>query len=150
MTCDHKTFTSQVKTVLNYKEPETDLFAGLFVTFMGGSEEDLIRQIHESRKLDVNGVILFDYAHLGDKYIQALSKRAFSADAKSNVKKNVSSVSQENVKPVRYRSTIEDLLQSQEYTEIKQEQNAKFIIKRYDPGKMIAPAPALSTQKKKY
>ena len=87
---------------------------------------------------------------MGDKYIQALSKRAFSADAKSNVKKNVSSVSQENVKPVRYRSTIEDLLQSQEYTEIKQEQNAKFIIKRYDPGKMIAPAPALSTQKKKY
>ena len=78
LTCDIKTLNSQITTVLNYKAPETDLFAGLFVTFMGGSEEDLIRQIHETRKLNVNGVILFDYAHLGERYIKALSASVFA------------------------------------------------------------------------
>ena len=60
------------------KLPATDLFAGLFVTFMGGSEEDLIREIHETRKINANGVILFDYAHLDDRYIETLSKRVFN------------------------------------------------------------------------
>ena len=45
---------------------------------MGGSEEDLIREIHETRKLDVGGVILFDYAHLDEKYIHTLGTRVFN------------------------------------------------------------------------
>lgn len=88
LTCDFKTLNSQITTVLNYKAPETDLFAGLFVTFMGGSEEDLIRQIHETRKLNVNGVILFDFAHLGDKYVKALSTSVFKSSSQNNVKIN--------------------------------------------------------------
>lgn len=148
LTCDQKTFNNQVQTVLNYKAPETDLFAGLFVTFMGGSEEDLIRQIHESRKLDVNGVILFDYAHLDDKYIKALSTRVFSANGtKSNVKKNA--LPQENQKPVNYKNSIQQLLESDEYKELKKEQNKRFIINKYDPGKLVAPTPTLAPQKKK-
>ena len=63
---------------MNAKAPGTDLFAGLFVTFMGGSEEDLIREIHETRKLNISGVILFDYAHLDDRYIKTLSRRVFN------------------------------------------------------------------------
>ena len=148
LTCDQKTFNNQVKTVLNYKEPETDLFAGLFVTFMGGSEEDLIRQIHESRKLDVNGVILFDYAHLDEKYVKALSTRVFAADASKNVKKNSLPPFQENQKPISYKS-INRLLQSEEFQELKKEQNKRFLINKYDPGKSLSPTPTLAPQKKR-
>ena len=59
------------------KSINTKLYAGLFVTFMGGSSEDLIRQIHESRKLNTNGVIMFDYAHLNDKYVDTLTASVF-------------------------------------------------------------------------
>ena len=148
LTCDQKTFNNQVKTVLNYKAPETDLFAGLFVTFMGGSEEDLIRQIHESRKLDVNGVILFDYAHLDEKYVKALSTRVFASDASKNVKKNFSPSFQEKQKTINYKS-INLLLQSEEYQELKKEQNKRFLINKYDPGKLNPPTPTLAPQKKK-
>lgn len=83
LTCNAKTLNSMVTEVLQHKTPKTDLFAGLFVTFMGGSEEDLIREIHETRKLDINGVILFDFAHLDDKYINAISTRVFSSKQKN-------------------------------------------------------------------
>ena len=126
LTCDNKTLNAQVSTVKNYKEPETDLFAGLFVTFMGGSEEDLIKQIHESRKLDTNGVILFDFAHLDDKYIKALSARVFSSDGKTNLKKNGLG---ENTSPLNYEKPIE-LTEEQKLRNV---QNSRFIIHKYDP-----------------
>lgn len=138
LTCDYKTFNSQVQTVLNYKAPETDLFAGLFVTFMGGSEEDLIRQIHESRKLNVNGIILFDFAHLGDKYIKALSSRVFSSNPKSKT--------QENIKPI---SNITPLEANVTQNSDAAKNNEKFILKRYDPSQPLAPSPQLAPQKKK-
>ncbi len=78
LTCNAKTLNALVTNVMKAKLPATDLFAGLFVTFMGGSEEDLIREIHETRKINANGVILFDYAHLDDRYIEALSERVFN------------------------------------------------------------------------
>lgn len=78
LTCNAQTLNALATSVINVKSPNTDLFAGLFVTFMGGSEEDLIREIHETRKIDVKGVILFDYAHLDNRYINALSTRVFS------------------------------------------------------------------------
>lgn len=78
LTCNAKTLNALVTNVMRAKLPATDLFAGLFVTFMGGSEEDLIREIHETRKINANGVILFDYAHLDDRYIETLSKRVFN------------------------------------------------------------------------
>lgn len=72
--------------VINAKSGSTDFYAGLFVTFMGGSDEDLIRQIHEARKVNANGVILFDYAHLNNKYINTLSKSVFASH--SPIKQN--------------------------------------------------------------
>ena len=84
LTCNAKTLNSMVIEVLQHKAANTDLFAGLFVTFMGGSEEDLIREIHETRKLDIGGIILFDFAHLDDKYINAISTRVFSGKQDSN------------------------------------------------------------------
>jgi len=79
LTCDSKTANKMMTDVINLKSGTTDFYAGLFVTFMGGSEEDLIRQIHEARKVNANGVILFDYAHLNQKYINTLSKSVFAA-----------------------------------------------------------------------
>lgn len=83
LTCDSKTANKMMTDVINAKSGNTDLYAGLFVTFMGGSEEDLIRQIHEARKVNANGVILFDYAHLNNKYINTLSKSVFGSPIKN-------------------------------------------------------------------
>lgn len=79
LTCDSKMANNMMTDVIKAKSPDTDFFAGLFVTFMGGSDEDLIRQIHEARKLNAKGVILFDYAHLNNKYINTLSKSVFAS-----------------------------------------------------------------------
>lgn len=77
LTCDAKTANSMMQDVIKNKNPNTKLYAGLFITFMNGSNEDLLRQIHESRKLDADGVIVFDYSHLKDKYINTLMTSVF-------------------------------------------------------------------------
>lgn len=78
LTCDAKTASVMLQDVIKNKCANTDLYAGLFITFMGGSSEDLLRQIHESRKLGVKGIIMFDYAHLSDKYKDALITSVFN------------------------------------------------------------------------
>ena len=45
---------------------------------MGGSYEDLLVQLHKTREFNAQGAVLFDYAHLGDKYIEALTTRIFN------------------------------------------------------------------------
>lgn len=82
LTYDSKMLASMMNDVMNVKSPQTDLYAGLFVTFMGGTPEDLIRQIYETRKMNANGVILFDYAHTTPVYTSTLMASAF----KDNIK----------------------------------------------------------------
>ena len=77
LTCDAEMASAMMKKVIESKAPDTELFAGLFVTFMSGSPEDLIRQIHEARQLNTNGIILFDYKHLKPQYATALSSSVF-------------------------------------------------------------------------
>lgn len=77
LTYDPLMVASMMKDVKSIKSPQTDIYAGLFVTFMGGSNEDLVRQIHECRKLHADGIILFDYAHTTEKYSNMLSNSAF-------------------------------------------------------------------------
>lgn len=77
LTCDAKTAATMMQDVNRNKTQTTNLYAGLFITFMGGSSEDLIRQIHEARKADAKGVIVFDYAHLSDKYANTLATSVF-------------------------------------------------------------------------
>jgi Uncharacterized protein conserved in bacteria len=48
LTCDAKTASVMMQDVIKNKSPNTKLYAGLFITFMGGSSEDLLRQIHET------------------------------------------------------------------------------------------------------
>lgn len=78
LTYDSKMLSSMMKDVMSVKAPETELYAGLFVTFMGGSSEDLIRQIFETRKMNASGVILFDYAHTTPVYTSTLMASAFN------------------------------------------------------------------------
>ena len=114
LTCNAKTLNALVTNVMKAKLPATDLFAGLFVTFMGGSEEDLIREIHETRKINANGVILFDYAHLDDRYIETLSERVFNEN--------------DDKSPLRLRR-IETSVQSTQQT-VKQPQQSSQQVKR--------------------
>ena len=79
LTCDAKTANVMLQDVIKNKNRNTALYAGLFITFMDGSSEDLLRQIQETRKLGTKGVIMFDYAHLNDKYINTLTKSVFDA-----------------------------------------------------------------------
>lgn len=77
LTCDDKTATNLLGNVLRNKAPGTKLYAGLFVTFMNGSNADLIKQIHAARIYAINGIILFDYAHLKDSYTEMLTQSIF-------------------------------------------------------------------------
>lgn len=78
LTCDAKTASVMLQDVIRNKSRGTDLYAGLFITFMGGSNEDLLRQIQEARKLHTKGVIIFDYAHLSEKYVNTLTQSVFA------------------------------------------------------------------------
>lgn len=86
LTCDAKTIKVMIFDMLKEMSPRTKLYAGLFVTFMDGSSEDLIRQIHETRKLNLGGIVLFDYAHLQEKYIKTLTTSVFSNNTAQSVK----------------------------------------------------------------
>ena len=77
LTCDDKTAMNLMGNVLRNKSANTKLYAGLFVTFMNGSNSDLIKQIHAARRYDINGLIIFDYAHLKDSYIDMLTQSIF-------------------------------------------------------------------------
>ena len=77
LTCDDKTAINLMEEVLRNKSASTKLYGGLFVTFMNGSNTDLLKQIHASRMYNLNGLILFDYAHLNDLYIENLKESIF-------------------------------------------------------------------------
>ena len=91
LTYDPKMVNSMMEEINKIKSPSTELYAGLFVTFMDGNIEDLIRQIHETRKLNSNGIILFDYAHTNKpQYTNVLKNSVFEThtDCK-NEKENI-------------------------------------------------------------
>lgn len=77
LTCDDKTAMSLMEEVLRNKSASTKLYAGLFVTFMNGSDTDLIKQIHAARRYSLNGLIIFDYAHLKENYVSTLTESVF-------------------------------------------------------------------------
>lgn len=84
LTCDDKTALNLIGNVIRNKASNTKLYAGLFVTFMNGSNADLIKQIHAARRCGLNGIIIFDYAHLGDSYVSALTESIFRPLKKEN------------------------------------------------------------------
>ena len=82
LTCDDKTAMNLMDEVLRNMSASTKLYAGLFVTFMNGAASDLIKQIHASRKYALGGVIIFDYAHLNDKYLEILTESVFKPNVR--------------------------------------------------------------------
>ena len=58
-----------MKEVKRKVPTDTKIYTGLFVGFMDGEPDDLIRQIRAMRTTNLNGISLFDYAHLDKKYI---------------------------------------------------------------------------------
>ena len=85
LTSDDKTASSLIEEVLRNKQPNTKLYAGLFVAFMNGANTDLIKQIHATRKYGLNGLIIFDYAHLNDTYLNSLTQSIFRQYRKYNL-----------------------------------------------------------------
>ena len=92
LTCNDSTAINLMEEVLRNKSASTKLYAGLFVTFMNGSTSDLMKQIHAARRYCLNGLIIFDYAHLGESYLDTLTESVFKP-----VRKEV--VITETVKP---------------------------------------------------
>lgn len=82
LTCDDKTAMNLIDQILRNKSASTKLYAGLFVTFMNGSSSDLMKQIHAARRYCLNGVIIFDYAHFNQQYINTLTESAFKGGKK--------------------------------------------------------------------
>ncbi len=78
LTCDRDTAVYLINDIRINSKQNTKIYPGLFVTFMNGNPDDLLRQIHESRKLKTSGIVLFDYAHLDKKYIDVLLTNAFT------------------------------------------------------------------------
>ena len=85
LTCNDMTAINLMEEILRNKSASTKLYAGLFVTFMNGSSADLIKQIHAARKYCLNGLIIFDYAHLTDYYVDTLTESVFKPNKKEVV-----------------------------------------------------------------
>ena len=89
LTCDDKTATNLMEEVLRNKSSVTKLYAGLFVTFMNGSETDLLKQIHAARRYCLDGLVLFDYAHTGEKYTSVLTESVFKTYKKEPIEQRI-------------------------------------------------------------
>lgn len=77
-TTDKRTAGTIIHTMQGQLSSNTKLYPGIFIMFMNAPSYDLLMQVHETRKMHTNGLILFDYAHFSDKYREALSVRAFN------------------------------------------------------------------------
>lgn len=78
LTGDKNTAELLLKDIMKNTSPKTNIYAGIFVTFMGGEPEDLLMQIQKGREYKAKGSIFFDYAHLEKKYVDALTTRIFN------------------------------------------------------------------------
>lgn len=78
LTGDKNTADLLIEDVVKNTSSMTKIYPGIFVTFMGGPFDNLLVQIHKTRKFNTEGAILFDYAHLNDEYVDALTTRVFN------------------------------------------------------------------------
>ena len=56
LSCDYDTATILLQDIKKNSSKFTDIYAGLFVSFMNGTSQDLLRQVHMSRKMNTKGV----------------------------------------------------------------------------------------------
>ncbi len=82
LTSDDALFEIMFKEIKTKISSDTTVYPGLFIGFMEGEAEDLLKQINVSRGLKAHGVILFDWAHLDNKYKDVLKFCVFTSTCK--------------------------------------------------------------------
>jgi len=82
LTSDDQLFEMMFKEIKSKMPSQETIYPGLFVGFMEGEAEDLLKQINVARSLKSSGVVLFDWAHLGNKYKEALKFCVFTPNCK--------------------------------------------------------------------
>ena len=78
LSCDYETAKSLLHEIKSNSSKSTDIYAGIFVSFMKGTTDDMLRQIHMTRELKAKGVIIFEYSHFTKPYIDAVTASAFT------------------------------------------------------------------------
>ena len=82
LTTDKRTAGSLIYDLKKQMSANTKLYPGIFVMFMNAPTDELLMQVHETRKMHADGLILFDYAHFNEKYRDAVGVRAFNCKSK--------------------------------------------------------------------
>ncbi len=77
LTSDDELAKTMLEEIKRKTGNDAKVYPGLFAGFIESDPEDLLKQIHIIRKLKLNGIILFDWAHLNSKYINVLKTSAF-------------------------------------------------------------------------
>ena len=77
LTGDDNLAKSMLEEIKRKTPSSTNIYPGLFAGFIESDPEDLLRQIHIVRKLKLDGIILFDWAHLNDNYREVLKTSVF-------------------------------------------------------------------------
>lgn len=82
LTSDDELFSIMYKEIKSKVPSSVTVYPGLFIGFMEGEPEDLLKQINVARSLKSGGVILFDWAHLDNKYKDTLKFCVFTSNCK--------------------------------------------------------------------
>ena len=77
LTSDDELAYDMLDEIRKKAQGNSNVYPGLFAGFIESDPEDLLRQIHIIRKLRLKGVILFDWAHLTDNYLDVLKTSVF-------------------------------------------------------------------------
>lgn len=79
LTGDDELAKSMLEEIRKKTSSSTKIYPGLFAGFIESDPEDLLKQIHIARKLRLDGIVLFDWAHLSNSYQDVLKASAFKA-----------------------------------------------------------------------
>lgn len=77
LTGDDELAKSMLEEVKKKASSNTLIYPGLFAGFIESDPEELLKQIHITRKLKMSGVVLFDWAHLTNEYLETLKTSVF-------------------------------------------------------------------------
>ena len=77
LTSDDSLAKNMLEEIKRKTSNEARVYPGLFAGFIESDPEDLLKQIHIVRKLKLQGVILFDWAHLNENYLNVLKTSVF-------------------------------------------------------------------------
>ncbi len=80
LTADFSLADNMLNDLKRKSSSKVQIYPGLFVGFMEGESEDLLKQIHIIRNHDLKGVVLFDWAHLDKKYTDVLKACVFDSN----------------------------------------------------------------------